>query len=277
MSLKRFLSAFPALALVALVAAFAARPALAQELDDDDADISIIARALGAIGFLAIPGPGIDYKERPGLVVPPSVTNIQPAAQPQLQPQANTQPDPWNFNNSASIQNPVIGPGPDQTSAVALPPPLDPNAMRQKNPDFPTDPEIRADQKRKAAKKKKGTRTIADDPFFGGRVLRGDELRPVTPRGNRGRVADGDKDNPDGAPNRQFEVPVMSNIFGGKKKEEPVRFTGEPERQSLTQPPAGYLTPSTSAPYGVVGREDQEKEAPTVHPNMPNAPTPQTR
>lgn len=279
MSVKRFLSAFLALALVALVAAFAARPAVAQELDDEDADISIIARALGAVGLLAIPGPGIDYKERPGLVVPPTVTNIQPVAapRPQLQPQANTQPDPWNFNNPAPTQNPVPAPGPDQTSAIALPPPVDPNAVRLNNPDFPVDPEVRVQEKKKKAAKKKGPRTIANDPFYGGRVLRGDELRPVTPRGSPGRVADVDKDNPDGAPNRQFEVPVISNIFGGKKKEEPVRFTGEPERQSLTQPPAGYLTPSTNAPYGVVGREEQPKEGPSVHPNMPDAPMPQTR
>lgn len=275
MSLKRFLSAFPALALVALVVAFAARPALAQEIDDENADVSLFARLLGAAGLLSIPGPGIEYKERPGLVVPPTVTNIQPVAQPQLQPQANAQPDPWNFNNPAPAPSPVSVPGPDQTSAVVLPPPVDPNVVRQNNPDFPVDPEIRAQQKKKAVKKK-GPRLIAEDPFYGGRLLRRDELNNAGPRGNPGRVDD-DKNNPHGAPNRQFEVPVISNIFGNKKKEEPVRFTGEPERQSLTQPPAGYLTPSANAPYGVVSKEEQEKPTPTVHPNMPDAPAPQTR
>ena len=40
------------------------------------------------------------------------------------------------------------------------------------------------------------------------------------------------------------------NLFGGSKPES-TTFTGEPTRQSLTQPPAGYQTPSSSYPYGI--------------------------
>jgi hypothetical protein len=280
MLLRRFLSAFPALALVVLIAAFAARPALAQEIDEDTQELSLFARILGAAGLLSIPGPGIDYQERPGLVVPPTVTNIQPVAQPQpqVQPQlqSSAQPDPWNFNNRPA-QNvnavPVPVPAPDQTSSLALPPPLDPNAVRQ-NPDFPVDPEIRAAKKAKAAKKTKGPSLIANDPFYGGRVLRGDELKNAGPRGNPGSVS---PDNPYASPSRTFEVPVISNIFGKKKEEGPVAFTGETPRQTLTQPPSGYLTPSANAPYGVVSPEQQQKAAPTVHPNMPDAVPPQNR
>jgi hypothetical protein len=277
MSLRRFLSAFPALALAAVLAA---QPLAAQEIDDDNQDLSLFARLLGGVGLLAIPGPGIDYKERPGLVVPPTVTHIQPSAQPPQNPhhqQVNAQPDPWNFNSPAAIQPPVAAPGPDQTTSLTLPPPLDPSTVRQRNPDFPVDPEIRASQKAKAMKKKKGPRLIADDPFYGGRVLRGDELKsPTAP--NQTRAVVRDKDGPGRTPTRDFEVPVISNLFGGSKKEnQPVQFTGEPPRQSLTEPPAGYLTPSANAPYGVVGKDKPEHEAPTVHPNMPNAPTPQTQ
>ncbi len=272
MLLKRFLSAFPVLALAVLIAAFAARPALAQEIDDDSADVSLFARVLGAAGILAIPGPGIEYKERPALVVPPTMSNAQPVAV-RPQQQVNTAPDPWNFNSPAQNLNPVPAPAPDLTTSIVLPPPVDPNAARQKNPDFPVDPEIRAAKKAKA-NKKKGPRLIAEDPFYGGRVLRRDELK--SPRGNPGSIDVRDDAGPNRAQNREFEVPVISNLFG-KKKEEAPRFTGEPERQSLTQPPSGYLTPSANAPYGVVGPEEQQKAAPTVHPNMPNAPAPQTQ
>ena len=271
MSLKRFLSAFPVLALVALVAAFAARPALAQEIDDDASELSLFARLLGGAGLLAIPRPGIDYKERPGLVVPPTMTNIQPTAVPP-QLQSNSEPNPWNFS-PAQIQAPQQEPLP-QTSSLQLPPPAAPNSAKLRNPDFPVDPEIRAAQKAKS-KKQKGPRLIADDPFYGGRVMRPDELK--SPRGNPGSIDVRDDAGPNRAPNREFQVPVISNLFGSKKKEEPPRFTGEPERQSLTQPPSGYLTPSANAPYGVVSREQQEPAAPNVHPNMPNAAPPQTR
>ena len=38
-------------------------------------------------------------------------------------------------------------------------------------------------------------------------------------------------------------------MFGGNK-EETVKFTGEPPRTSLTDPPPGYQTPSPDQPYG---------------------------
>jgi len=45
---------------------------------------------------------------------------------------------------------------------------------------------------------------------------------------------------------------LFGNFFGklGPQKEEQAVFRGEPTRQSLTMPPAGYLTPSPAQPYG---------------------------
>jgi hypothetical protein len=37
----------------------------------------------------------------------------------------------------------------------------------------------------------------------------------------------------------------------GKKKEEEAKFTSEPPRASLTDPPVGYQTPSPAQPYGL--------------------------
>ncbi len=43
-------------------------------------------------------------------------------------------------------------------------------------------------------------------------------------------------------------------MFGKKDDEQAAKFTGEPPRASLTDPPAGYQTPSPDQPYGV-GKE----------------------
>jgi hypothetical protein len=52
------------------------------------------------------------------------------------------------------------------------------------------------------------------------------------------------------------ELGYKGGLFGGlfnkdAGKGETAAFTGEPPRTDLTQPPAGYLTPSPSHPYGL--------------------------
>ena len=49
-----------------------------------------------------------------------------------------------------------------------------------------------------------------------------------------------------------------NTIFGGDKPEE-TRFENEPARESLTQPPSGYQTPSPSYAYGI-GATDNTKQ-----------------
>jgi hypothetical protein len=41
----------------------------------------------------------------------------------------------------------------------------------------------------------------------------------------------------------------ISNLWGGKKADTTVRPGTEPSREALTQPPAGYQTPSPNYPY----------------------------
>ena len=43
---------------------------------------------------------------------------------------------------------------------------------------------------------------------------------------------------------------LFGNMFGKKDDQEATRFTGEPQRTSLTDPPVGYQTPSPDQPYG---------------------------
>jgi hypothetical protein len=73
---------------------------------------------------------------------------------------------------------------------------------------------------------------------------------------------------------QRLGVPTITNLFRRAAKgeqEQPVEFTGEPERTSLTQPPAGYLTPSANAPYGVLAKDKKRRDdTRLVHPNMPD-------
>ena len=43
---------------------------------------------------------------------------------------------------------------------------------------------------------------------------------------------------------------MFKNIFGSNNKVETAPFKGEPTREDLTQPPAGYQTPSPNYAYG---------------------------
>ena len=46
----------------------------------------------------------------------------------------------------------------------------------------------------------------------------------------------------------------------GKSDPETTRFTGEPPRTALTQPPAGYQVPAPDQPYGL-GKEVSKPKA----------------
>ena len=51
----------------------------------------------------------------------------------------------------------------------------------------------------------------------------------------------------------------FSNLFGGNKTET-APFKGEPTRDTLTQPPPGYQTPSPNFAYGTGPKESLNKE-----------------
>jgi hypothetical protein len=53
------------------------------------------------------------------------------------------------------------------------------------------------------------------------------------------------------------------NPTGWFDKEEYANFNGEPVRQTLTDPPAGYRVPSAEQPYGIPREKDKGKTAPT--------------
>src|SRR5262249_61419283 len=90
-----------------------------------------------------------------------------------------------------------------------------------------------------------------------------DEARPLSAAEMaRGRKAGAGREGYSSDPNseaRPYSPSALGskNIFTwqglgfGGNKEESTAFTGEPTRNTLTQPPTGYQTPSPNQPYGL--------------------------
>jgi type IV secretory pathway VirB10-like protein len=141
---------------------------------------------------------------------------------------------------------------------IDLPPPASASAD-VKAPNWPKDPD---EQRRKAAiaSRKKENK----DPVEAARLLTPSEL-------NKGKIAAAARTNSDPIqPGSQNNNPILSpsqlgynggfsGLFGGNKTET-APFKGEPTRDSLTQPPRGYQTPSPNFAYGTGPKESLNKE-----------------
>ncbi len=269
MSQRRFLSLLAAFGFGLAVIAVAIQPTFADD-DEESDEPNFMSQLLGSVGLLALPGPQINYQERPPLVVPP----VTPYVQPVLPAPSTTtsQPNPWDFNSAppaAETPEPQFQRPPQQ--ALVLPTPVEPNSARLRNPDFPIDPEVKAAQKRKKSGNRVFSRAL-DDPAFNGRRLTPDELKLRGAASKKGSGTDGTA-NEAQSTIQELGVPTIAKMLpmiGREQHEKPVEFTGEPERQTLTQPPAGYLTPSKNAPYGVVTKDKWRDDRKLVHPNMPD-------
>jgi hypothetical protein len=123
------------------------------------------------------------------------------------------------------------------------------------NPAWPKDPDV---QRRKTEAAMERNRNISDEREREQNPLRPDQLTPGG-RGKKQQASRGDDgyQNPPsgfGSQLRPSELGSSGSIFGlfkNDKKEEQAKFTGEPPRNSLTEPPAGYQTPSPDQPYGL--------------------------
>ena len=115
-------------------------------------------------------------------------------------------------------------------------------------PNWPKDPDA---VKRKAAKEE-STGPFPNAVMESDRALRPDELM------RNGST----KSNPTTS---DQSVPIFSWI--NPNKEEYATFTGERARASLTDPPAGYMTPSPDQPYGI-GKSSAKYKIPSVADRM---------
>ena len=151
-----------------------------------------------------------------------------------------------------------------ERSPLVVPPKLDlppPGsvAAEAKAPNWPKDPD---EQRRKAAiaARKKDNK----DPVAAARILTPAELaagKTVAPtRTNSDPVQPGTSaTNSILSPSQLGYTSGLKGMFGGNKAET-APFKGEPTRDSLTQPPTGYQTPSSSFAYGTGPKESLNKE-----------------
>lgn len=161
-----------------------------------------------------------------------------------------------NYQERAPL---VIPPG------KSLPPPERSDAVIANNPAWPKDPDVL--RAKEDAARERDTLVGAEDQIRRDqRPLRPDEMTPgPKPRAVRqaGRPTGGaGSESEMGArlmPSQLgYTGGLFSKMFGGAP-DETAKFTGEPPRTSLTEPPPGYQTPSPDQPYGLSERTKAPK------------------
>ncbi len=138
-----------------------------------------------------------------------------------------------------------------------LPPPASTSA-EVNVPNWPKDPDDARRKKAIAARKKERTKDI----YESGMPLKPSELNVArTSGGTSGGTRDSDSAAPGGNPNANSLSPSQLGYTGGLigmfhgNTSEAAPFKEEPPRESLTQPPAGYQTPSPNYAYGTGPKE----------------------
>jgi hypothetical protein len=151
-----------------------------------------------------------------------------------------------------------------ERSPLVVPPKLDlpppaAAAAEVKAPNWPKDPD---EARRKAAitARKKTNK----DPVEAARILTPSELAQAKgAKSSGGESVDQPGGNPGASavlsPSQLGYSGGLSGMFGGSKTET-APFKGEPTRESLTQPPGGYQTPSPNFAYGTGPKESLNKE-----------------
>jgi hypothetical protein len=139
-----------------------------------------------------------------------------------------------------------------------LPPPAS-DAEAKAPPNWPKDPD-EARRKAAIAARKKEKKL---DPVEAARPLSPDELNSVRTRPTKSAESSdslkpGDSNARPLSPSELGFEGRFSDLFGSSKPETK-QFKGEPTRDSLVQPPAGYQTPSPNFAYGTGPRESLNK------------------
>jgi len=129
---------------------------------------------------------------------------------------------------------------------VDLPPPASTSASITA-PNWPKDADeverarLRALSKQKKVTGSEGARPLMPNELAAGRTKHVAATEPLQP---------GVTQSPMLSPSQLgFKGNLFGTLFGGEKTES-APFTGEPERETLTQPPPGYQTPSPNYAYG---------------------------
>ncbi|OQW60962.1 MAG: hypothetical protein A4S14_18205 [Proteobacteria bacterium SG_bin9] len=149
-----------------------------------------------------------------------------------------------------------------ERSPLVIPPKVELRAPEQQrpntSPNWPKDPDVAERQARREAQKKRGgtTRDATLESVEASRILAPSELagQPVSRSSSRDSVIPGATNaNPILSPSELGYKGGLFGMFSSKKDLEAEKFKGEPTRESLTQPPVGYQTPSPNFAYGTGG------------------------
>ncbi|MEO6381897.1 MAG: hypothetical protein ABI146_06860 [Nitrobacter sp.] len=137
---------------------------------------------------------------------------------------------------------------------IDLPPPGS-AAAEIKDPNWPKDPDVQrhkeavaANKQRKPTSEESGRSILPSKlamPGSGTTTRRAEAEEPGKPQ----------NENPSLSPSQLGFTGKLSEIFGGGNASQTAPFTGEPDRGNLTQPPAGYQTPSSNFAYGTGPKE----------------------
>ena len=150
-----------------------------------------------------------------------------------------------------------------ERSPLVVPPKLElppPESVKGeiKDPNWPKDPD---EKRRKAAIAARKKTSSPQTPTEAARPMTPDELnagRTAAPaRTSNDPVQPGVASNPMLSPAQLGYTGGLLNMFKGSNKPESAPFTGEPTRETLTQPPAGYQTPSPNFAYGTGPNEQK--------------------
>src|SRR5215831_515732 len=174
--------------------------------DDDDElpDAKFVRGLLRGLGLRNGQEAGIEYKERPPLVVPPNRD---------------------------------------------LPAPTTAGSLAASNPAWPADP----DEKKRAAERKAKAERKPYDAYKAGDALKPSELAAGRTDKPAMKTGEGPDHSPEMTPSQLGYVGGLWNgflglgkTFSNDKDVETKEFVREPTRTTLTEPPAGYRTPSSA-------------------------------
>jgi hypothetical protein len=151
-----------------------------------------------------------------------------------------------------------------ERSPLVVPPKLDlpPPASASANvnvPNWPKDPDEARRKAAIAARKKAGSKEVTRRPLTPAEMEVGRTAAPTRTTSNDPAQPGTSQNNPILSPSQLGFNGSLSSLFGGNKPET-APFKGEPERDSLTQPPPGYQTPSPNFAYGTGPKESLNKE-----------------
>lgn len=185
--------------------------------DDDDNelwDVKIVRKFMRGFGLRNTQEAGIEYKERPPLVLPPGKDLPAPVAA-----------------GAPGVNNPAWPSDPDEKSRAE-------------------DRRIKRDARAHALDKM--DRGSDGDPLKPNELAAGRTDKPAVKTTSNGDKSPEMTPSELGWSNSMWSgLTGLGKSFTGEKIVETSTFTREPSRSTLTDPPSGYRTPSPDQPYGI--------------------------